>query len=109
MRRRISTSAMATARQFFPLRPPRSSEARCRRASSASSSSGALYTGRNCSTIGREPAVWSLWRILLLWSSHMLRDVVRATPTGDYRIRLRFDDGVEGEIDIANIVPFEGV
>jgi hypothetical protein len=39
----------------------------------------------------------------------MLRDVVSVGVTGNYRLRLRFDDGVEGEVDVAAIVPFEGV
>ena len=39
----------------------------------------------------------------------MLRDVVSVEATGDYRLRLRFDDGVEGEVDVAAMVPFEGV
>lgn len=31
----------------------------------------------------------------------MLRDVVSVEAAGNYRLRLRFDDGVEGEIDVA--------
>jgi hypothetical protein len=39
----------------------------------------------------------------------MLRDVVEVTPVGDYRLHLKFDDGVEGDVDIAKVVPFQGV
>jgi hypothetical protein len=35
--------------------------------------------------------------------------VVSVEPTGNYRLRLLFDDGLEGERDIAAMVPFEGV
>jgi Protein of unknown function (DUF2442) len=39
----------------------------------------------------------------------MLKDVVEVEAVGDHRLRLRFEDGVEGEIDVSAIVPFEGV
>jgi hypothetical protein len=39
----------------------------------------------------------------------MLKDVVKVEATGDYRLRVEFEDGVAGEIDVAQIVPFEGV
>ena len=39
----------------------------------------------------------------------MLRDVVNVKPAGGYRVWLQFDDGVEGEVDIARLVPFTGV
>jgi hypothetical protein len=39
----------------------------------------------------------------------MLHDVVEARPLGGHRLALRFDDGVQGEIDVATIVPFDGV
>ena len=35
--------------------------------------------------------------------------VTGVTPLGDYRLRLSFEDGVEGEIDIASFVEFRGV
>ena len=35
--------------------------------------------------------------------------VVSAEQTGPYRLRLRFDDGVEGEIDVRGTTSFEGV
>jgi hypothetical protein len=39
----------------------------------------------------------------------MLRDVIEVKPLGDHRLAVTFDDGVRGEIDVAAIVPFEGV
>jgi hypothetical protein len=39
----------------------------------------------------------------------MLKDIVQVTPVGDYRLRLRFEDGVEGVVDIARLVGFDGV
>ncbi len=39
----------------------------------------------------------------------MLRDVTEAKAIGGYRIWLRFDDGVEGEVDLALHLTFEGV
>ena len=39
----------------------------------------------------------------------MLPNVVSVTQTGPYRLRLRFDDGAEGEIDIQKLTTFDGV
>lgn len=39
----------------------------------------------------------------------MLKDVVEVRPAGDYRLFLRFEDGVSGELDISALVSFEGV
>jgi hypothetical protein len=39
----------------------------------------------------------------------MLKDVVDARTLGDYRLYLRFEDGVEGSIDLAPILSFRGV
>lgn len=39
----------------------------------------------------------------------MLKDVVEVQALGDCRLRVKFEDGVAGEIDVAAIVPFEGV
>jgi Protein of unknown function (DUF2442) len=39
----------------------------------------------------------------------MLKDVVEVRAVGDHRLRLSFEDGAEGEIDVATIVSFEGV
>jgi hypothetical protein len=39
----------------------------------------------------------------------MLRDVVSVEPLGDYRLRVEFDDGVQGIVDVAQMVQFTGV
>jgi hypothetical protein len=39
----------------------------------------------------------------------MLKDVVLVKAVGDYRLRLRFEDGVEGEVDLSTVITFEGV
>ena len=39
----------------------------------------------------------------------MLKDITKVEALDDYRVRLRFEDGVEGEIDISTVVRFEGV
>ena len=40
----------------------------------------------------------------------MLRDVVEVRPLEGYRVFLRFDDGVQGEIDLESLLfPFDGV
>jgi hypothetical protein len=39
----------------------------------------------------------------------MLKDIVEVKAVGDCHLRLRFEDGAEGEIDVSTVVPFEGV
>ena len=40
----------------------------------------------------------------------MLRDVVEVRPLDSYRVYLRFDDGVQGEINLEPLLsPFDGV
>jgi hypothetical protein len=39
----------------------------------------------------------------------VLKDIVAVTPLEDYRLKLRFEDGVEGVVDVARCVPFTGV
>ena len=39
----------------------------------------------------------------------MVPSVVFVEQTGPYRLRLRFDDGAEGELDVQAEVAFEGV
>lgn len=39
----------------------------------------------------------------------MLRDVIAVSRVGGRRLRLRFDDGVEGVVDIAEMIEFHGV
>ena len=41
--------------------------------------------------------------------SAMLKDVVEVKPLGDYRLYVRFEDNVDGEIDLSEIVQFKGV
>jgi len=39
----------------------------------------------------------------------VLVDIVEVRPLGSHRLFLRFEDGTEGEIDLATIVEFSGV
>ena len=39
----------------------------------------------------------------------MLVDVVEARPLGGYRVHLRFEDGVEADLDLGEVIRFEGV
>jgi hypothetical protein len=39
----------------------------------------------------------------------MLMDIIGAKALGDYRLHLRFEDGVEGEVDLAPHLSFQGV
>lgn len=39
----------------------------------------------------------------------MLMDVVDAVVIGNTRLLLRFEDGAEGEVDVAELTPFDGV
>jgi hypothetical protein len=39
----------------------------------------------------------------------MLKDIVDAKAVGDYRLYLRFEDGIEGSIDLAPVLSFSGV
>ena len=39
----------------------------------------------------------------------MLEDVVEVEAVGEHRLRLKFENGVEGEVNVAALVPFEGV
>ena len=39
----------------------------------------------------------------------MLKDIVAAKAVGDYRLHLRFEDGVEGVVDFAPHLSFRGV
>ena len=38
-----------------------------------------------------------------------MRDVPEARPVDGYRVCIRFDDGVAGEVDLAALMTFEGV
>jgi hypothetical protein len=39
----------------------------------------------------------------------MLRDVVEVKPLGRKRIFVRFEDGVAGEVDLADVIEFTGI
>ena len=39
----------------------------------------------------------------------MLKDIVEVRPLDGHRLYLRFEDGAEGELDVANMIRFEGV
>jgi hypothetical protein len=39
----------------------------------------------------------------------VLKDVVEVRPSGTHRLLGRFEDGVEGEVDIAELIRCEGV
>lgn len=39
----------------------------------------------------------------------MLKDIVAAKALGDYRLHLEFEDGVEGVVDLALLLRFQGV
>ena len=39
----------------------------------------------------------------------MLKDIVEVRPAEGYRLFLRFEDGVEGIVDVATMVRFNGV
>ncbi len=39
----------------------------------------------------------------------MLKDIIDVQPLEGYKLRLRFDDGVEGIVDISKIIEFTGV
>jgi hypothetical protein len=39
----------------------------------------------------------------------MLNNVGQVTPLDGHRLALRFEDGVEGEIDLFATIPFDGV
>lgn len=39
----------------------------------------------------------------------MLKDVAEVCPLDDYRLRIRFEDGVTGVVDLVEIIQFTGV
>jgi hypothetical protein len=39
----------------------------------------------------------------------MLMDIIGARALGDYRLHLRFEDGVEGVVDLAPHLSFQGI
>ena len=39
----------------------------------------------------------------------MFKDIVEVRPLGGYRVYLRFEDGVEGELDLGETIEFKGI
>jgi hypothetical protein len=39
----------------------------------------------------------------------MMKDIVEVKPLTSFRLHVRFEDGVEGEVDLKELVHFEGV
>jgi hypothetical protein len=39
----------------------------------------------------------------------MLKDIVAVQPLTRYRLKLQFEDGVEGTVDVSKLVPLTGV
>ena len=39
----------------------------------------------------------------------MLPDITQVEHLGEFRLRLRFDDGTEGELDLKPLLSFRGV
>lgn len=39
----------------------------------------------------------------------MLKDIIQVRPLEGFRLYLRFEDGVEGEVDVQKLVAFDGV
>ncbi len=39
----------------------------------------------------------------------MLKDIVGVRPLEGYRLHLRFEDGAEGQVDVAHLVTFTGI
>lgn len=39
----------------------------------------------------------------------MLKDVISVSPSAPYRLTVRFEDGVEGSVELDELVRFEGV
>ena len=39
----------------------------------------------------------------------MLKDIVSASPLEGHRLRIRYEDGVEGVVDLSTLVSFRGV
>src|SRR5690606_4992844 len=62
-------------------------------------------SSRGFTTTGAPTNAWKSTR----YSNLMLRDVTEARPLDLFRLFLRFDDGQSGEIDIRDLVPFDGV
>jgi hypothetical protein len=65
--------------------------------------------GKNSWRTGSALAGKSLSRRSFPWSENMLKDIVAVEALGGHRLYIRFEDGVDGEIDIRDLVEFTGV
>jgi Protein of unknown function (DUF2442) len=52
------------------------------------------------------PEISRLW---YPWSSVVLQNIVEAVPLAGYRLKLRFEDGAQGVVDVSKCVHFTGV
>jgi len=39
----------------------------------------------------------------------MLKDIIEVRPLEGWRLRLRFEDGMAGDIDVSELIRFEGI
>jgi hypothetical protein len=39
----------------------------------------------------------------------MLKDITAVQPLDGYRLKLHFEDGVSGIVDVTDLIPFEGL
>jgi hypothetical protein len=39
----------------------------------------------------------------------MMKDVIEAKPLAGFRLHVRFEDGIEGEVEMTDLIRFEGV
>jgi hypothetical protein len=72
-------------------------------------SGDARASGPSCSTPGSAHDDTSGSRVSHRWLSFMLKDSIDARPLGQHRLFLRFEDDVQGEVDIAAMIPFTGI
>jgi hypothetical protein len=69
----------------------------------------ARRTSPNWPTTGSRRAAASRFNASLRYSSRVLHDIVDVRRLDGHRLHLRFDDGVEGEVDVARLIEFSGV
>ena len=43
------------------------------------------------------------------WHNLMLKDITAVQPLDGYRLKLHFEDGLSGIVDLTDLIPFEGV
>ena len=58
---------------------------------------------------GSSPATKRHFGASIHWSEGMLKDIVFVKHLGGHRLQLRFEDGVEGEVDLSKLLRFRGV